>query len=183
MPRSSPSLPAWRLKFERKGLQLHIHLVDAKKEAATRAEEAAAEKLLALRELQDHRAGLMQSQLRDLLLRHPDSRLVLKHLAVVERMLRKRGDRVFAEAPVDLLRAALRQLEALVKDWSPKGLAELRSRLSVAVIEREAQGEDRREAPLLSGLLDEQRLKVSEASESDFEQAQASWAATEIKPR
>jgi hypothetical protein len=173
MPRLSPTLPAWKLKFERKGLHLHITLVDAKKQAAERAKEAAAEKVLALHELEDQRGGQMQTQLRELLRRHPEARVVLKHLAVLESLLRKNGERAFVEPPVDLLRAALRQLEALVKDWSPKGLAELRSRLSVAIAEREVH--DVREAPQRSDFLDEQRLEVSEASPSDFRQAQTHW--------
>jgi hypothetical protein len=170
MSRLSPTLPSWKLKFERKGLQLHIKLVDAKQEAATRAREEAALKVLELRELEDQRAGQMQTQLRELLRRHPDARVVLKHLAVMESLLRKKGERAFIEPPVDLLRAALRQLEGLVKD-------ELRSRLAVAVKEREAI--ELRGAPLRSELLDEQRLKVSEVSPSDFQKVQAGWATTQ----
>lgn len=177
MPRQSPSLASWKLKFEREGLNLHVKLVDARKEAADKAREEAALKLLALRELEDQRGGQMQTQLRALLLRHPNARTVLRHLAIFESLLRKNGERAFVEPPIVLLRSALRQLEGLVTDWSARGLAELRSRLAVAIKEREAI--EMSSAPLRSELLDEQRLKVSEASPSDFEQAKVAWVTTQ----
>lgn len=183
MSAASPSVPAWKLKFERKGLNVNVTVVDAKKAEAERAREAAAEKLLVLKERQEGRFGPMQAQLADLLSRHPEAPAVLKHLAVFERALRKKGETVFGEAPVELLQGALRQLEVLVTDWSARGLAELRSRLAVAVIERGGQIDGGHKAALGSNRLDDDdQPEVSEATPTDFAHAEALCTPQPFKP-
>lgn len=180
MSHPGPSIPAWKLKFERKGLNVHVTLVDQKKLEAERAREAAAEKVIALREGKEGRGDAMSTQLADLLRRHPEARMVLKHLSLFESALRKKGERAFAEPPVELLQGALRQLEALVTDWSPRGLAELRSRLAVAVIERGGQIEGGRATPAPSGSPDDEP-EVSEATPTDFAFAEALFTPHPVK--
>jgi len=136
-----PSFASLTPKLESSRQRLRAARGDTVEPMADVERDAAALELLALRELEDQRAGAMQTELRRLLLRHPDARAVLKHLAIVESSLRKNGDRAFGSLPVNLLRAALGQLERLVKDWSPRGLTELRARLAQVIAERGAQAE------------------------------------------
>lgn len=182
MSRPGLSMPDWKLKFERKGLNVHVTVVDQNKLDAERAREAAAEALLARKEREEGRGGAMPTQLAELLQRHPEARAVLKHLAVFERALRKKGDLVFAEAPLELLQGALRQLETLVLDWSPRGLAELRSRLAVAIIERDGHVDGGREPAGRADLLDQDQLEVSEATPTDFAHAEALCTPQPLKP-
>ncbi len=60
-----------------------------------------------------------------------------RHLAFVEQALEKKGWRGLYKVPLDVLQKALQQLEALVSNWSPAGLAALRSKMAVAAIDRE----------------------------------------------
>ena len=56
----------------------------------------------------------------------------------VEQALAKKGVRALRKLPLDVLRRALDQLEGLVTNWSPVGLAALRSKMAVTIIERDA---------------------------------------------
>ncbi len=80
---------------------------------------------------------LIGRQLRELLDEQPETRQAMRHLAMVERALRKRGLQALQEMPLPMMRRALEQFEAMVLNWSPVGLATLRSKLAVAIIERE----------------------------------------------
>ena len=82
---------------------------------------------------------LMQQQLAELLDDLPETRTTLRHLVFVEKALARKGLRALQTLPVDLLQRALEQLEGLVINWSPVGLAALRSRIAVAIIDREHQ--------------------------------------------
>ncbi len=169
------------LRLERRGINLHVVLQDP----ASPAEPAAAPRhppSRAVHGLDEARVDLIGSQLRALLKRHPQSRSVLRHLAYVEGALRKQGAEALDEVPVDVLRAALQQLEGLVTNWQQEGLAELRSRLAVAVVERAEQqaAADAAAAPhpkTDAMDVDARRIHVAEASASDFEAAQARWVA------
>ena len=57
-------------------------------------------------------------------------------LARFERQFSKVGLRVLEAVPVDLLRRALWEFESMVRNWSSPGLADLRSRMAVALAER-----------------------------------------------
>ena len=85
---------------------------------------------------------LMQQQLAELLDDLPETRETLRHLVFVEQALARKGLRALNRLPVDVLKRALEQLEGLVVNWSPVGLATLRSRIAVALIEREDVPED-----------------------------------------
>lgn len=69
----------------------------------------------------------------------PDNRTSLRQLAFIEHALAKKGLRGLAKVPYDVLRRALDQFEGLVTNWSDDGLAMLRSKMAVMLIEREPE--------------------------------------------
>ena len=81
--------------------------------------------------------ALIVEQLGVLLAEVPESRSALRHLVFVEAALQKKGLRALSKLPVELLERALEQLESLVTNWSPTGLASLRSKMAVAIMDRE----------------------------------------------
>ena len=93
------------------------------------------EQAIAKRETEE--LQLMRSQIAELLDELPETRPTLKHLVFVEQAIAKRGLKALHKLPVDVLEKALLQLEGLVTNWSPVGLASLRSKMAVAVIDRE----------------------------------------------
>src|SRR5690349_694977 len=111
------------------GLRLVLEDPALKRQASrapTKAELAAAR---AEAELVQSRAELAQLLDQDAALR---SRV--RHLAFVEQALAKKGWRALYKVPLEVLQRALDQLETLVTNWSPAGLACLRSKMAVAVI-------------------------------------------------
>ena len=80
---------------------------------------------------------LMQVQLAELLSELPETRQALRQLAFVEQAMAKKGLKALHKLPLDVLQKALEQLEGLVTNWSPVGLASLRSKMAVAIIDRE----------------------------------------------
>ncbi|MDH4051838.1 MAG: hypothetical protein OEU93_09680 [Rubrivivax sp.] len=101
--------------------------------AASAAEEAEAARR------QEHREIL--EQLAEVLDEMPDIRDSVRHLAFLEQALREHGLQALYGVPQDLLQQALDQFEGLVSNWSPRGLASLRSKMAVAVLERDGEGE------------------------------------------
>jgi hypothetical protein len=81
--------------------------------------------------------ALMLNQLGELLGELPEARQTMRHLVFVEHALGKKGLRSLHRLPLDVLQRALEQLEGLVTNWSPAGLASLRSKMAVAIIDRE----------------------------------------------
>ena len=79
----------------------------------------------------------MQRELGVVLDAHEGSRSVFRYLAHFERRLASRGLEVLDEMSVQHLRRALAQFEAIITDWSPAHLAELRSRMAVALSARD----------------------------------------------
>jgi hypothetical protein len=93
------------------------------KELARRKEQAELTQVLDdLREVLDEATG---------------ARTTLHHLVFVEHALSKKGLRTLHKLPLPVLQRALDQLEHLVTNWSQEGLANLRSKMAVAVIDRE----------------------------------------------
>jgi hypothetical protein len=86
--------------------------------------------------------SLMLEQLQALLAEQPEARQTLRHLVFVEQALQKKGLRALHKLPLDVLQRALEQLEGLVTNWSPVGLANLRSKMAVAIIDREHMDPD-----------------------------------------
>jgi hypothetical protein len=127
--------------------------------------------------------ALMRDQLDTLLSEVPETRRALRALVAVEQMLAKKGLRALRKMPLDVLRRALVQFEGLVTNWSPVGLANLRSKMAVTIIEREqmdpeAEADAYRTAAVLDG--EEDDAPVDEADpepESDDEALAAAYAA------
>lgn len=87
------------------------------------------------------RLRCMRSELGAVLGESPGIRRRLQELAYIEQLLGEMGLSLLERAPLAVLAKAQQQLEDQVIDWSPVGLAELRSRMAVAVKARRAQGE------------------------------------------
>ncbi len=81
--------------------------------------------------------ALMLEQLANLLDDMPETRQTMRHLVFVEQALVKKGLKALHKLPLDVLQHALSQLEGLVTNWSPVGLAGLRSKMAVAIIDRD----------------------------------------------
>ena len=79
----------------------------------------------------------MQAQLAELLSELPETRHTMRQLAFVEQALNKKGLRALHKLPLDVLQRALEQLEGLVTNWAPVGLASLRSKMAVCILDRE----------------------------------------------
>lgn len=86
--------------------------------------------------------ALMQQELAQALDELPDLREELRHLAYFEQALLHDGLLALHAVPLDVLQRALDQFEGLVTNWAPAGLATLRSKMAVAVIERENEPDD-----------------------------------------
>lgn len=78
----------------------------------------------------------VQEQLSEVLDELPDIRDSVRHLVLVEQGLRTSGLATLYKLPLPVLEQALEQFEGLVTNWSPRGLATLRSKMSVTVRER-----------------------------------------------
>jgi hypothetical protein len=81
--------------------------------------------------------ALMRTQLAELLNELPTTRETMRHLVFVEQALVKKGLRALHKLPLDVLQRALEQLEGLVTNWAPVGLASLRSKMAVCILDRE----------------------------------------------
>ena len=81
--------------------------------------------------------SMMQSQLAAVLDELPETRAALRHLVFVEQALLRKGWKALHKLPLDVLQRALEQLEGLITNWSAEGLANLRSKMAVAIIDRE----------------------------------------------
>ena len=81
----------------------------------------------------------VQASLARLLDELPENRSTLRHLAFIEHALQKKGLRALHKVPYDVLKRALDQFEGVVVNWSDEGLATLRSKMAVTLIEREPE--------------------------------------------
>jgi hypothetical protein len=100
----------------------------------------------------------MQQELAEALDSQPGTREALRHLVYFEAKFRRKGLRALQRMPVPLLRKALEQFEALVSNWAPVGLATLRSKMAVAVIEREHECADDTTSQGPDSTLEDERL-------------------------
>ena len=151
------SLLKGRLRFERRGLHIHVLLeraslpdVDSVAPAASGGE--------ALR--QAHVA------LRGLLDRHPHARRTLKHLVYVEEMIARSGSRALKKIPAPVLRKAREQLELLTRESPHAALATLHERLVAAL---RARGDDG------GANTRPQDLQVLETTHSVFDEEERRW--------
>ncbi|MDE2368109.1 MAG: hypothetical protein KGN16_03990 [Burkholderiales bacterium] len=120
-------------RVDDKGMRLVLEQRDGSPVAPPRPPTR--EEIAARRENEEF--ALLRQQLTELLDDLPTTRRTMRHLVFVEHALAKKGLRAFDRLPVDVLQGALEQLETLVTNWSPVGLAALRSKMAVAIIDRE----------------------------------------------
>jgi hypothetical protein len=157
-----------RLRLKRQGLNFQVLLEDPLEHLAEIKREAAV--------ADSSEAAALRAALKAVLDRHASSRKVLVHLRVLEKALRSRGLRAFEELPPELMRRAMFQLDTLVSDWSPAGLAALRSRLIAAMVKREGVSGRRGAAEQpLSDFGDGSRLQVAEGSVTTFMEVNEQW--------
>lgn len=118
--------------------QGQINVVLAERRSEPRPKQAAKEQRNEADRRRRHEE-LMQvrTELAALLNELPETRQTMKHLVFVEKALEKKGLKVLHKLPLDVLRRAHEQLENLVTNWTPLGLANLRSKMAVAIIDRE----------------------------------------------
>ena len=114
----------------------------------------------------------MEADLAWLLDQHESARQLMRHLGYVERVLHRGGIDALEELPVKILARALTELERMVTDWSPVGLAELRSRMAVMLKNRPAESRTEPMAQFDAT----QRAIVTEVEHSVFEESQRNWA-------
>jgi hypothetical protein len=125
------------LRLQRGERGLEVVLEESKPAAAARGRRKTVKTDgAALKAKQEAQA--MQRSLTALLDEMPENRTTLRHLAFIEYALTKKGARALAKVPYDVLRRALDQFEGVVTNWSDEGLATLRSKMAVTLIEREA---------------------------------------------
>ncbi|MEO6280567.1 hypothetical protein [Roseateles sp.] len=151
------------IKLKREGRALHIvvapRLPTIKKR--TQLDKAIAE------------ADPLRHALKDFLDLHSLSRRMLRHLGYLEHALATQGVKAFEEVPVEVLAAALGQLESIVTNWSSRDLADIRSRLAVAVKDRlqdEFDGDGK-----LSDFATASRMLIGDVPHSEFEELERQY--------
>lgn len=120
------------LKRERGG---HLHVVLAERKPGPgvgKPDRAESERRRRHEELM-----AVRTELAALLNELPETRTTMRHLVFVEQAIAKKGLKVLHKVPLDVLQRAHDQLENLVINWSAAGLANLRSKMAVAIIDRE----------------------------------------------
>lgn len=124
------------LALRRDSGTLHI-VLEPKSSTATSVKPKKSSRAEATRLKEKQELALILQQVGTLLDEVPETRSALRYLVFVEQALSKKGLRALHKLPLDVLQRALEQLEGLVTNWSPQGLASLRSKMAVAIIDRE----------------------------------------------
>ena len=108
----------------------------------------------------------------------PGSRRALCHLAYVEQELTEQGLARLQTMALNPLRQALGELENAVVNWSPTGLASLRSKMAVALREREAASDGKEvDVPLSRADLPAPEVIETRADTTDADLDQAALLA------
>ena len=98
----------------------------------------------------------------------PGARRALPHLAYIDAELAAHGLAMLDSVALNLMKHALQELENAVINWSPSGLATLRSKLAVAVRERERRDSYEPEVRLSRAMLPEPEVVESpDAADGD----------------
>lgn len=167
--------------------RMKVALTDRRKPAEerplTRAEKQALKEQAELQLAREALAALLDED--------ATMRSSLRHLAFVEHALEKKGWRGLYKVPLEVLQRALEQLESLVTNWSSEGLACLRSKMAVAVLDREhqdvdAEAEQYKTAAVLENPpeIAAQAIEQARVSSADDERAalMATYAALGLAP-
>lgn len=120
------------LKREQGG---QLHVVLAERQAAGKAGKP--DRVESEKRRRQEEVMLVRTELAALLNELPETRSTMRHLVFVEQAIAKKGLKVLHKVPLDVLQRAHEQLENLVINWSAAGLANLRSKMAVAIIDRE----------------------------------------------
>jgi len=152
------------VRLERDGKNLHVR-VAAKPDVGPQAlvDPAIAQ------------AATLRAALKELLDSHPPTRRVMRHLGYFERALATQGLRAMSEVPVEVLAESLRQLESIVSNWSNHHLADLRSKMAVAVVDRSRDPFGGPSVERLSNFATESRLMVEDVPHSMFLELQKQY--------
>ncbi|MBI5717793.1 MAG: hypothetical protein HZC37_08915 [Burkholderiales bacterium] len=157
-----------------------LHVVLAERTAAPRPGTAGkADRAEGDKRRRHEETMLVRTELAALLNELPETRTTMRHLVFVEQAIAKKGLKVLHKVPLDVLRRAHDQLENLVINWSAAGLANLRSKMAVAIIDREhmdpdAEADAYRTAAVLDGGDEAMpRLPLEEAPPRDDDAALA----------
>ena len=136
------------------------------------AKQQRAERRAAVRQVERR----MQHDLFTLMKQHPESRKLMRHLGLLERTLRREGYEAVEALPKRVIEQALSQLERLVWDWTPTGLAELRSRLAVIVKTRAADaGRPAAADSVYLPIHGRPAADVTEVDHETYEEMERSW--------
>jgi hypothetical protein len=167
--RATKKLFASKVRLQRKGLNVHIvleHPVAAPPQQDDVAQDVS-------------RSSGMQQALKAVLDQNPDHRHVLRHLVYFEAAFKRKRMRVLNELPIEVLQKALDQFEMLVSDWSHEGLSTLRSRMSLALIQRGKLAAQHSTGQSPSDFHVEHKMSVEEASVSRFMAVHRDWHKTQ----
>jgi len=138
------------------GGQLHVVLAERSEDSRAPKAERSGQRVERERRRRHEESMLVRTELAALLNELPETRTTMRHLVFVEQAIAKKGLKVLHKVPLDVLRRAHEQLENLVINWSAAGLANLRSKMAVAIIDREhmdpsAEADAYRTAAVLDG--------------------------------
>jgi hypothetical protein len=128
------------------------------------------------REEKRERVKRMRRDLFTLMEQHPGSRQVMRHLDLAERTLRHEGLQALEKLPIRVIAKSLAQMERLVWDWTPIGLAELRSRMAVMVKNRGHEMKQLDTSVATPELDTSRAADVTEVEHAEFEEMERSWA-------
>jgi hypothetical protein len=120
-------------------------------------------------------AAPLRQALKQLLDLHPASRRLMRHLAYVERTLTRQGLGALDAIPVEVVTTALTQLDAIVSNWSDGNLADLRSRMAVAIKRRSEDAFAGPAGAQRSDFATASRLLVGDVAHSVFEELQRQY--------
>lgn len=110
----------------------------------------------------------MQSELADVLDYHAGTRTTLRHLAIFEKKFKQHGIAALHALPLPLLQRALHQLDTLCADLATPAVVDLRSRMEIAIMERETIQSGPPTVDGLSTFNTADKLQVVEVAVSDF---------------
>lgn len=128
------------LKREQGG---QLHVVLAERSVASRAGTGGkADRVEGDKRRRHEETMLVRTELAALLNELPETRTTMRHLVFVEQAIAKKGLKVLHKVPLDVMQRAHDQLDNLVINWSAAGLANLRSKMAVAIIDREHMDPD-----------------------------------------
>ena len=148
------------LALRREQGQVHVVLAERGTQSRQKAPSAVPREEVERRRRHEEMM-LVRTELAALLNELTETRNTMRHLVLVEQAIAKKGLKVLHKLPLEILQRAHEQLENLVTNWSPAGLANLRSKMAVAIIDREHMDpEAEADAYRTAAVLDSDRLQA-----------------------